>query len=257
MTPFLPIGVVDSGGLAAMTEAQAKVYMVLCRHAQARTLRAWPSVARVARLAGLTERSVQKALRGLEQAGQIATRRGGGRSHTSVYDLIEKGEPGFTVSGRKGERGRPKRANGGSPEGSMKEERGGAASPPVDATGTNPPPEDPAHGNGAGGRVIALWCQGYRERTGQAYPPSGKGKLAGLLKRMLADHPQDDLSFAVQQWFGKPRKEYGVELFKLKLEGADAELTGRSAQSPDDDLHAASARRFLADTANPSMRTAT
>jgi len=44
MTPFLPVGIVDSGGLAAMSDAQVRVYIILCRYAKAPTLRAWPSV---------------------------------------------------------------------------------------------------------------------------------------------------------------------------------------------------------------------
>jgi len=190
----------------------------------------------IARLAGLTERGVTKALRGLEKAGRITTRRGCGLHHPNVYHLIKNGEPGFSLSGpetvngrvAKGEPAGTETVNGGSPEGSMKEERGGAASPPVDATGTNPPPEDPAHGNGAGGRVIALWCQGHKLRTGTKYASSAKGRLAGTVARLLTDFGEDQLTQAVGRWFGADRQSYSIGLFERKLTDGDADLTGRA-----------------------------
>jgi hypothetical protein len=98
MTPYLPIAVIDSGGLARLTEGPVKVYVILCRYAKAKTLHAWPSLATVAHLAGISDRAVRKALRVLERAGLIVTRRGIGRSHTSVYKLVENPDPPNPVS---------------------------------------------------------------------------------------------------------------------------------------------------------------
>ncbi len=70
------------------TDPTAKlVLLALADHANGATALAWPSIARLVALTGLSERAVQQALRRLEAEGKVAraTRPGGGR--TNVYEL--------------------------------------------------------------------------------------------------------------------------------------------------------------------------
>jgi hypothetical protein len=49
---------------------------------------------------------------------------------------------------------------------------------------------------------------------------------------MLKAVPATDLEGYVHRWFGYQRKDYGVALFKAKVEGGDAELIGRTVAPP-------------------------
>jgi hypothetical protein len=63
------------------------VLLSIANHAKADGTGAWPSVATIAHESNLCEREVQYALRELEGIGELKTRRGVGRSSTSLYSL--------------------------------------------------------------------------------------------------------------------------------------------------------------------------
>jgi hypothetical protein len=79
---------------------------------------------------------------------------------------------------------------------------------------------------------MAAWCEGFKSRTGSAVAQGAKGKIAGTVKRLLADYSEADLSGAVSAWFAKNRGDYGVELFEKKLQGGDRDLLPRPEQLP-------------------------
>ena len=79
------------------------VLLALAYHADAHGLNAFPSVQTLADECNLTRRQVQYNLRALEALGEVCCRRGTGRGHANVYDiLIVKGATDFTLSGDKG-----------------------------------------------------------------------------------------------------------------------------------------------------------
>lgn len=82
---------------ATETDPTAKlVLLALADHAGGATALAWPSVARLVEMTGLSERAVQQALRRLEAGGKVAraTRPGGAR--TNAYELRLEGRDGTT-----------------------------------------------------------------------------------------------------------------------------------------------------------------
>ena len=88
MTAFgkIPAAVVDAGCLRKLRQAEALTYLILCRHCDGEDWTSWPSVGLIASESGLSRRSVQKGLRGLEHRQLIKSQqRGGGRSRTAVY----------------------------------------------------------------------------------------------------------------------------------------------------------------------------
>ena len=80
---------VDQGKLGDLTRAELLVKDCLTRHA-GRNGEAYPSVPRIAKLMKLSDRSVQRALRGLEAHGlTIAqTDKKGGRGRSVHYKLL-------------------------------------------------------------------------------------------------------------------------------------------------------------------------
>ncbi len=84
----IPFWVVDSGLVAAMRPAETAAYLVLTAHANGRTGQARPSIERIARRAGLTDRSTRRGIGGLERLGVVRVVRGGGRNLTNTYELI-------------------------------------------------------------------------------------------------------------------------------------------------------------------------
>jgi len=95
---IIPYKPVKAGAVARMKPADAKVYIVICAHASAKTWEARPGVGRMADLAGITKRAVYGAIIRLESLGLIVVERGGGRGHTSKYLLTGNSERPFTLS---------------------------------------------------------------------------------------------------------------------------------------------------------------
>ena len=94
--------------------------------------------------------------------------------------------------------------------------------------GVPPHTDGKAGGDGACGRLVALWVSSYGQKVGRNFPASGRGQLAGTLKARLKGTPEADLTAFIERWFAAQRKDYGIALFKAKAEGGDAELVGRS-----------------------------
>lgn len=112
----------------------------------------------------------------------------------------------------------------------VKNSKGGAAKPPPSETPA--PTAPPESVKKATGRLVKLWHDKYAERRGYRYPKSEKGKLVGILGNLLTIASEADLTASITRWFGANRKDFGIELFKLKLVGGDAELTDRDVQQP-------------------------
>jgi DNA-binding MarR family transcriptional regulator len=81
----LPNELVDVA-LANLSGSAVKVYLILLRHADRSGL-AWPSRGRIARLAGISIRTVSVAVDGLEQH-RLITRRRGGSGFSNRYQLL-------------------------------------------------------------------------------------------------------------------------------------------------------------------------
>ncbi len=153
-----------------------------------------------------------------------------------VSGTREKGNPGSSVHKT------PAAAStnpGSSAGGTVVEEKskedtpsGEAKPPPLGGDALQLAPLEPKpDAKAARGRLVALWCRGHKAQTGQAYPASGKGRLAGSLARLLGDFGEEATAAAIGRWFGADRRDFGIGLFEARLKGADAELTGRS-QTP-------------------------
>ncbi len=93
----VPYDPVESGAVAGMTPADAKVYLVLCAHVRSKTWDANPSIARLAELAGMSSRSVYRAVSRLEKTGLLIVTSGGGRGHTSTYRLTGNGDSNYVT----------------------------------------------------------------------------------------------------------------------------------------------------------------
>jgi limonene-1,2-epoxide hydrolase len=74
----------------------------------------------------------------------------------------------------------------------------------------------------------------FHKKTGRDFPATGKGQLACTIKRLSASFSADDLDGAIRSWFTQDRRDYGVGLFKMKLEGGDRELLKRGQTFQDD-----------------------
>ena len=67
------------------------VFMVMASFVSGENRDAWPSVAKLAEMAAVSERSCQRALRSLEVAGLVVVGRGTGKGHTSPLPSQSKG----------------------------------------------------------------------------------------------------------------------------------------------------------------------
>jgi hypothetical protein len=196
--------------------------------------KAWPGGRTLAADLGVNRDTILAGIVRLEATGDLTvTRRGNGR--TNHYTLSDE-------SGRKiqpvGKSNRPETPAGGGRKiqpvaagnsgpnktDPLNKTQGGAASLPAS--------EEKASSNGAAGRVVAAWCEGFKSRTGSAVAQGAKGRLSGTLKRLLADFDERILTQAVAAWFARDRGDYGVELFEKKLQGGDRDLLPRPEQSP-------------------------
>jgi hypothetical protein len=79
-----------AGELAIREPSQKAVLLALAHHANEYSGQCWPGIKRLALFTGLGERTVQVALRALEDAGLVATRPR--PNATSVYTLLLPGE---------------------------------------------------------------------------------------------------------------------------------------------------------------------
>jgi hypothetical protein len=72
-----------------LTSSELKVYLTLGRYSGCPKI--CPSIATLVARSHLSERTVKRALRGLESLGYLQIERGSGRTNTSVYQLLMKG----------------------------------------------------------------------------------------------------------------------------------------------------------------------
>lgn len=128
----VPRGPVAAGLLARAGPTAAAVYLVLCSHAGA-DWAARPSVGRLATLAGLSRRAVQRALARLADLGLVSMAAGGGRGHASSYTIhpeagaetahegapftAQKAHVGAPFTGEKGRTGKREKAHRGARKG--------------------------------------------------------------------------------------------------------------------------------------------
>jgi len=94
---IVPYGPVNSGAVARMKPADAKVYLVLCAHVRSKAWEANPSIARIAELTGMSSRSVFRAVNRLEETGLLIVTSGGGRGHTSTYRLTGNSDKNYVT----------------------------------------------------------------------------------------------------------------------------------------------------------------
>ena len=110
--------------------------------------------------------------------------------------------------------------------------------PAAPAPSETPKPE--AQGNGAGQRLVGLWANGCKTRK---VVFGDRGKVSGLLAGMLKNgHSEDQLAQAIGRWWNADRPDYGIGLFKARLDGGNRELTDRAVESSVDTLAEANSR---------------
>lgn len=174
---------------ARLTPAEVRVGIVLCGYINARSGRAWPTVATLAAAAVTSDSSTKRALRKLELLGLIAVHRKGGRGNPNYYELrfdrladtAEKGvtdEPLSSAKGvsedRKGVQNRPEKGVTGDPQIRRKEiNKTRACTREADT----PPPdrEPPAKG-----------CETTPAPTTRPPPVAGTGPSAGKRAEFIA-----------------------------------------------------------------------
>ena len=84
----VPQAMVFSGAIVGLGRSQLAVYLTLAAHADGRGLSAFPSVRRIARLAGIGERTVQRAVQKLVESGMLRVEIRGGRHRPNEYTLV-------------------------------------------------------------------------------------------------------------------------------------------------------------------------
>ncbi|MEM7624791.1 MAG: helix-turn-helix domain-containing protein [Planctomycetota bacterium] len=151
--PRVPIlaEAIEAGVLTRLSSAsRVKVFSVIAQHADAETREAWPSVERIARLAGIGRSSVFAALRDLEELGLLVTlARGGGRRANGQGASNRYRLPRFSGSEvAPPNRPRPRTVNGPEPETRNSPSPGTVNRPGFAANG--PAPRTP---NGPDGRT--------------------------------------------------------------------------------------------------------
>ena len=85
------------------------VYMVLASFVDGEGKDAWPSIEKLAGMAGVSKRSARTALRLLEAAGLVSTQRGTGRGNKSIYTVNLKEAGDASLEDHKGGKSRPQR----------------------------------------------------------------------------------------------------------------------------------------------------
>ena len=94
----LPVAIVESGVVRELTEADVKVLLAIAYHWRSSEWEAHPSKETIARLTGLAERSVLRALNRLEDAGVLEIQRGGGQRVSNVYRPSANSDPGVLTA---------------------------------------------------------------------------------------------------------------------------------------------------------------
>jgi len=95
----VPFWLLDAGKLAAMTGAEAKVLLGICAHVRGKTWKGRPSQRRLAKVTGLSERTIRSATAHLRALGLIGVQAGGGRGYTKVYEIKRNPEAACLLSG--------------------------------------------------------------------------------------------------------------------------------------------------------------
>lgn len=75
-------------------------------------------------------------------------------------------------------------------------------------------------------KLVGFWCREHERQLARKYPRSGKGRLAGTLKRLLRDFTPNELQAVIGFWFAAERDTYSIGLFERKLVDGDADLRG-------------------------------
>ena len=83
----LPYEVVTSGALASLGRSDWAAYTVIAAHIGGSSWTAFPSLATIARCAGISHRTATRAVARLEKVGLLTIERGGGRSRFNRYTL--------------------------------------------------------------------------------------------------------------------------------------------------------------------------
>ncbi len=94
----IPYDVVDAGGVAAMRAhpTDALVYLVIAAHVNGKSWSCALGVSRIATLAGVSKRTVQRSTSHLATLGLITVAKGGGRARCNRYTVVTNctGKPG-------------------------------------------------------------------------------------------------------------------------------------------------------------------
>jgi len=93
--PFLamPKAALTSPAWRKLTAAQKDCYLAIASFADAEW-RAWPSLATIARVAGVTERCTSKSVARLVEVGLLQRQSGGGRGRSNTYRMVADPPPG-------------------------------------------------------------------------------------------------------------------------------------------------------------------
>lgn len=224
---IVPLGLVQGGGLAGLTGAEAKVLLGLAAYSHRATGEAWPSVVTLTEKLKLTRRAVQRSLRGLERRGIIELVSGGGGRGVSTRYRIRNSAPACAESGpERAQSGAQtaqsgaQTAHGGAPEHIEQEEH-----PP------NPPRGAPPNAPAAAGVVGELRGEerpdaeaeladqlAARFANGEAL---SAGKARSLAHELIARHGEADARAVVAEALRTIPAETGPGLLAKRLANSD------------------------------------
>lgn len=219
-------------GEAVRGSTQRHVALTLSIHMSERGDSCFPGIARIARESSLSDRSVQRALRALEEGGWIAVDRGEGRDGTNLYSaLIPDGyvhDEGVTPR-HQGVTPRPAGGDATSPKSDSEGDSN-------DRTPLDPPPKprtvDRKPVTMAEHRLAYGVLAAFNERAGTRY---SSPDFAAKIVMRIREHPELDLeghaavieqAFRAPWWRGaaSPSVVYGNGgIFERTMQAAPAE----------------------------------
>jgi hypothetical protein len=95
--------------------------------------------------------------------------------------------------------------------------------------------------------LITAWASAYKARLGTSLPDGERKRAIGSLQALAKSFPHARIITAIGLWWAGHRPDFGVGIFKAKLEGGCAELLGRlAAEVASDDALALANGRTLA-----------
>lgn len=75
-----------------LLDSACRIAIVLAKHLNSQSETAWPSVERLAKITGQSDRNIRRVLKMLHDRGHVNVSIGGGRARPNVYSIVLKGQ---------------------------------------------------------------------------------------------------------------------------------------------------------------------